>query len=71
MPYQMICFVALAAIFGLEVRGETRSTELLGLCLLAVALGRAAGRWLPEVATRRVAGAVFCAFAIFTAVHGY
>ena len=64
---------ALVARFP-EHRWQVLSGATLGLwvgALLAVALGRAAGRWLPEVATRRVAGAVFCAFAIFTAVHGY
>jgi putative Ca2+/H+ antiporter (TMEM165/GDT1 family) len=41
----------------------------VGACL-AVAAGRAAGAWLPERAMRRVAGAIFCAFGIFSAVHG-
>lgn len=37
---------------------------------LAVGVGRTAGRWLPESAVRRAAGAVFCAFGVFSAVHG-
>jgi len=64
---------ALAARFP-EHRWQVLSGATLGLwvgALLAVAIGRAAGHWLPEVAMRRVAGAVFCTFAIFTAVHGY
>jgi putative Ca2+/H+ antiporter (TMEM165/GDT1 family) len=64
---------ALVARFP-EHRWQVLSGATLGLwvgALLAVAIGRAAGHWLPEVAMRRVAGAVFCAFAIFTAVHGY
>ena len=64
---------ALVARFP-EHRWQVLSGATLGLwvgALLAVAIGRAAGHWLPEVAMRRVAGAVFCAFAIFTVVHGY
>src|SRR5882672_3451817 len=64
---------ALVARFP-EHRWQVLSGATLGLwvgALLAVAIGRAAGHWLPEVAMRRVAGAVFCTFAIFTAVHGY
>lgn len=64
---------ALVARFP-EHRWQVLSGATLGLwvgALLAVAIGRAAGRWLSEVAMRRVAGAVFCAFAIFTVVHGY
>jgi len=64
---------ALVARFP-EHRWQVLSGATLGLwvgALLAVGIGRSAGRWLPEVAMRRVAGGVFCAFAVFTAVHGY
>jgi putative Ca2+/H+ antiporter (TMEM165/GDT1 family) len=37
---------------------------------LAVALGNALGSRLPKRALRRTAGALFCAFAVFSAVHG-
>ena len=63
---------ALVARFP-DHRWQVFSGATLGLwvgALLAVAIGRAAGRCLPEVAVRRVAGAVFCAFGILTAIHG-
>jgi putative Ca2+/H+ antiporter (TMEM165/GDT1 family) len=37
---------------------------------LAVGVGWTAGSWLPKSALRRAAGAVFCAFGVFSAVHG-
>ncbi len=43
---------------------------LWGGACLAVAAGKVAGAWLPETVVRRVAGVVFCAFGIFSAVHG-
>jgi len=49
------------------------SGALLGLWAasgLAVALGNALGSRLPKRALRRTAGALFCAFAVFSAVHG-
>jgi putative Ca2+/H+ antiporter (TMEM165/GDT1 family) len=57
-----------------EHRWQVLSGATLGLWVgasLAVAVGRAAGRWLPEAAMRRVAGAVFCAFAIFSVLHRF
>ena len=63
---------ALVARFP-DHRWQVFSGATLGLwvgALLAVAIGRAAGRWLPVVVVRRVAGAVFCAFGILTVIHG-
>jgi putative Ca2+/H+ antiporter (TMEM165/GDT1 family) len=38
--------------------------------VLAIIIGRSAGHRLPRAALRRAAGLVFCAFAVFSAVHG-
>lgn len=54
-------------------RWQVLTGATLGLwvgALLAVGVGKMAGRWLPEFGIRRVAGAAFCAFGIFTVVHG-
>ena len=62
---------ALAARF--EQRWLVFSGALLGLwaaSALAVCLGSALGSRLPKRALRRAAGALFCAFALFSAVHG-
>jgi putative Ca2+/H+ antiporter (TMEM165/GDT1 family) len=37
---------------------------------LAVGVGWTADSWLPKSALRRAAGDVFCAFGVFSAVHG-
>jgi putative Ca2+/H+ antiporter (TMEM165/GDT1 family) len=63
---------ALVARFP-EHRWQVLAGATLGLwcgASLAVAVGRAAGAWLPEIAVRRMAGVVFCAFGIFSAAHG-
>jgi putative Ca2+/H+ antiporter (TMEM165/GDT1 family) len=62
---------ALAARF--EQRWEVFTGALLGLwaaSTLAVLLGSTLGSRLPKRALRKAAGALFCAFALFTAVHG-
>jgi putative Ca2+/H+ antiporter (TMEM165/GDT1 family) len=62
---------ALAARF--EQRWQVFTGALLGLwaaSALAVFLGSTLGSRLPKRALRRAAGALFCAFALFTAVHG-